>query len=134
MATAKKVPAFKTPKTIGACADLLYTTREQRLALQKEVDALQAQETQLKDHIINTLPKSEATGAAGKLARVTVVNDTVPQVEDWEALYKYIKRTGSFELLNKALSRSAAGERLEAGKAIPGVKSMPIVKVSINKV
>jgi len=133
MATAK-TPAFKIPKAIGACADLLYTTRLDRLALQKQVDELAARETQLKDHIINTLPKSEATGAAGKLARVTVVNDYVPQVEDWDALYKYINRTKSFELLNKALSRSAATERLEAGKTIPGVAKMAIVKVSINKV
>lgn len=132
MATSK--PAFKIPKAIGAVADLLYETRQKRLELQKTCDELESQEKQLKEHIINTLPKSEATGAAGKLCRVTVVNDTTPQVEDWDALYRYIKRTGSFELLNRALSKSAANERIEAGKAIPGVKLFPIVKVSINKV
>lgn len=135
MATAaKKTPAFKIPKTIGATADALFTTREARLAMQKEVDALQAQETALREHIINTLPKSESTGAAGKLARVTVVTDQVPQVEDWDALYRYIGRTKSWELLNRALGKAAAKERFDAGKKIPGVKMMPIVKVSINKV
>lgn len=135
MATAaKKTPAFKIPKTIGAVADALFSTREARLALQKEVDALQAQETALREHVINTLPKSESTGAAGKLARVTVVTDQIPQVEDWDALYKYIGRTKSWELLNRALGKAAAKERLDAGKKIPGVTMMPIVKVSINKV
>jgi hypothetical protein len=134
MAVAKKAPVFKIPKTIGAVADLLYSTREERLALAKDVASLQERENLLREHIINTLPKSEATGAAGKLARVTVVNDEVPQVKDWDELYKFISRTKSFELLNRALSKSAATERLAAGKKIPGVEMFPIVKVSINKV
>ena len=68
MATKK---TYKFPKKIGTCADKLYKLRQDRLAQQKIVDALQEEESALKTHIINTLPKSEASGVSGKLARVT---------------------------------------------------------------
>lgn len=126
--------AFKIPKTIGACADLLYQTRQKRLDAQKVVDALQAEETALKNHIIDTLPKSEATGAAGKLCRVSVVKKEAPQVEDWDKFYAYVKKTGQFDLMQKRLADSAIKERWNDGKKIPGVKVNSYVTVSINKI
>lgn len=125
---------YKFPKAMGACADRLYELRNKRLAMQKEVDAVAAEESALKEHIINTLPKSEASGVAGKLARVTVVTKQVPQVEDYDKFYAYVKKTNSFDLLQKRLADSAIKERWEAGKEVPGVKAFNAVSVSINKV
>lgn len=124
---------FKLPKTLGACADLLFTTRQKRLELQKLVDACSEQEKSLKEHIINTLPKSEATGIAGTLCRVTVVVKTVPSVKNWDDLYAYIKRTSSFELLQRRVVESAVVERWENNKEIPGVERFNAAVVSISK-
>lgn len=125
---------YKFPPKMGACADKLYLLREKRLAMQKEVDAVEAEEKALKEHIIQTLPKSEASGVAGKVARVTVVSKTVPRVADWDKLYKFIKKTGSFDLLQRRLTDTAIQERWEAGKAVPGVETFNAVTVSLNKV
>lgn len=125
---------FKPPKSLGACADRLYELRQQRLAVQKEVDKLAAEEAALREHIINTLPKSEASGIAGKLARVTVVTKQVPQVKDWDAFYKFVKKTGSFDLLQRRLTDQAIKERWEAGKEVPGVEHFNAVSISLNKV
>lgn len=127
-------PKYKFPKAMGACADLLYQLRQKRLEMQKEVDKIAAEEAALKEHIINTLPKSEASGVAGKVARVTVVTKEVPQVEDWDSFYKYVKRTGAFDLMQRRLTEAAVKERWEAGEEIPGVKHFQVVTVSINKV
>lgn len=126
-------PKFKMPKTLGAAADRLYEVRQKRLDQQKVVDALAAEEAALKDHIINNLPKSEASGVAGKLCRVSVVTKAIPQVKDWDALYKYVKKTGAFELLQRRLSDAAIKERWEAGKTVPGIESFNVVSVSVNK-
>lgn len=104
------------------------------MAEQKKVDEIAAEETALKNHIIENLPKSEASGVAGKLARVTVVTKQVPQVKDWDAFYKYVKKTGSFDLMQKRLTDAAIKERWEAGKEVPGVEHFNAVSVSINKV
>lgn len=130
---AATLPKFKPPKQLGICADMLYTLRQQRFEKQKEVDALASQEKALKEHIINTLPKSEASGVGGKLARVTVVTKDVPQVKDWDAFYKHVKKTGQFELLQRRLTVSAIQERWEDGKEVPGVEHFTVVDVSINK-
>jgi hypothetical protein len=125
---------YKFPKALGACADKLFELRNKRLAEQKKVDEISAEESALKNHIIENLPKSEASGVAGKLARVTVVTKQIPQVKDWDAFYKYVKKTGSFDLMQKRLTDAAIKERWEAGKEVPGVEHFNAVSVSINKV
>lgn len=125
---------YKFPKALGACADKLYELRNKRLVMQKEVDAIEAEEKAYKEHIINTLPKSEASGVAGKFARVTVVKKTIPQVEDWDLFYKHVKKTGQFDLMQRRLTNAAIEERWEAGKEVPGVKHFDVLSVSINKV
>jgi hypothetical protein len=130
MAKAKKKAL---PKTMGACADALFTIRNNRLAAQKQVDAMQAEENELKEYIINTLPVSD-TGAAGKLARVTVSTKTIPQVKDWEAFWKGFDKKKDIDLLQRRLNDEAVKERWDNGKKVPGVETFQTKKVSINKV
>ena len=92
---------YKFPRTMGKCADKLYELRQQRLTMQKEVDEVAAEEKALKAHIIDNLPKSEASGVQGKSARVTVVVKEEPQVKDQEAFRKYMNRSKRFDLANK---------------------------------
>jgi hypothetical protein len=125
---------YKFPKAMGACADRLFELREKRLEEQKKVDAIEAEEKAIKEHIIQNLPKSEASGVAGKVARVTVITKQVPQVKDWDMFYKHVKKTGEFELLQRRLTDTAIRERWDAGKQVPGVESFNAVTLSINKV
>lgn len=129
-----KLSPLRIPKTLAATADLLYTTRQDRLALNKHVEAMKVVERGLKEHLIDNLPKSDATGAAGKIARAQIETEDTPAVEDWDEFRKYIKKTGSFDLLNKAVNRKAVKERWMSGKEIPGVGHFENVKVSITKV
>lgn len=127
-------PKYKFPKMLGACADRLFELRNTRLAMQKEVDVIEAEEKALKEYIINTLPKSEASGVAGKLARVTLVKKDIPQVNNWDVFYKYVKRTGQFDLLQRRLTDTAIKERWDSGNEVPGVGHFNAVSVSISKV
>lgn len=127
-------PKFKFPKSMGVCADRLYDIKNLRLAQQKIVDALEEEEKALKKHIIDNLPKSQQSGAAGKIARVTISGKDVPQVEDWTKFHAYVKKTGAFELLQKRLSDTAINERWDEGKDVPGVKKFNVVSVSLNKI
>lgn len=132
---AKKPKTFKFPKTMGACADRLYNLRQARLDKQKEVDAIAEEERALKAHIIDELPKSQASGVAGKVARVTVVTKEEPQVKDQEAFRKYLNRTKRFDLaLAMRPSAPAIRDMWESGKDIPGIEKFNVVTVSLNKV
>jgi hypothetical protein len=126
-------PKFKIPKTVGACADRLYELRALKSEAQKAVDAIEAEYNAIKEYVIETLPKSESSGVAGAVGRVTVVKKEVPQVEDWSLFYAYVARTKSFELLQKRLGEGAIKERIEAGKKIPGMGSFTAVTISLTK-
>lgn len=130
----KPAPPIKLPKTLAACADLYNSVRAARLAKEKEAAALQEQETFVKDYLIDMLPKSEATGVAGKTCRVLISEKVIPQVKNWEDYYKYILKTKDFSLLNRAANKKAIEERWEAGKVVPGVEAFKTKTLSLSQI
>ena len=124
---------MKLPKTLGACADMLYTLRAQRLLAEQVVKDAKANEDALRKHIIAQLPKSEATGVAGNIARATITRRNVPTVNDWDALHRHILETEEFDLLQRRVSTSAAAERWSHGVDIPGVERYVSLDVSVTK-
>lgn len=124
------------PKAIGAAADKYYEVREARLQLERQADAMREFEGQLREHLINNIPKSKSTGVAGKLCRVSVVTDDVAQVQDWDKFYAYITKnakSGGFALLNRAVNGKAVKELWDAKKKVPGVVPFTVTKLSLNK-
>ena len=132
---AAKKKAIKFPKSLAVCADKYYELRQQRLKMQKEVDALAEMESAYKNHLIDNVPKSKATGVQGRIANATIVTNEKPRVEDPEAFRKYMNRTKRFDLANKLQpSAPAIREMWEAGKTIPGIEKFNLVTVSLTKV
>lgn len=125
---------FKIPKSLAACSDLLYSIRDKRLELEREVNKLKANETALKDHFINALPKDDATGIRGKLAQVIIQTTDEPTAEDWSKITRHITKTGSFDLLQRRLNNAAIKERWANGKKVPGIGSFKVVSVSCTKI
>lgn len=142
MATTKKPAAksaekkFTPPKSLASCADMLYKIREERYALNKQVTALEEKEAVLREHLINNLPKSDATGIAGKVARATVESKSIVQVSDWDKLQAYILKNakkGAFALMQRRISEGAVREIWDSGKEVPGCTSFKVPVVSVVK-
>ena len=125
---------FKVPESLAQAADLLYSTRQSRLAVEKQVDELAAIETKIKEYLIAQLPKGDASGVAGSLARVSLKTKTKAQVENWEELYRHIEETGSWELVQRRISETAVRDRWEQGEEVPGVSKFHAIEVSCTKV
>lgn len=124
----------KFPKTAGAAIDTLWTIREQRRDLDKQVAVLKEQETALEAYISETFFTKEVLALKGRIAQATRSPTTVPGLVDWSAVHAYIKRTGAFELLQKRLSVTAWRERLDAGKPIPGVEAKTVWNLNVKPV
>lgn len=124
----------KFPKSMGACADLLFTMREKRLAADKIAEELKKQETALINHIIDNLDK-DSSGAIGKHHKVRVVTKQKPQIKDFDALAKWVKKTGRFDVFQRRLSETAIMDTLAQprSKGVPGVELFNAVTVSLTK-
>lgn len=138
-AAKRKRPPLKIPKSFGTCADLLYTTKDERLTMMRDVKEIEADEKALKNYLVDNLPKGDLGGAQGKLARATIVTADVPRIEDAEKLMAAIKRAPKKwgQLLKQVIDTELLAEILERDgpKGLPpGVGVFTIKKVSLNKV
>jgi len=125
------------PKSMGACADLLFSVKEKRLALDKQVQELKSEETRITNHIIDNLDKKEETGAAGKHHRVQVIRKRKYRVDPtkWDRFFGWVGKNNRFDLLQKRISDDAVKALVEEGrKKIPGVEPFDYVTVSLTKV
>jgi hypothetical protein len=141
-ASAKAVKkAFAPPKNLAQCADMFYSKREERLALERQAAIIQAEENACREQLINNLPKSEASGIAGKLCRVAVENKAVATVKDWSVesgvwgyIIKNIKKTpGVTGMLQRRVNEAMIKELKENGVNVPGVEFMDVPVLRVNK-
>lgn len=121
------------PETLGACVDVLYEMRAQRLEIEKKVEELRAEEASFKDEIIRRLSDQKLEKSGGKAATAAITRTTVPQVKDWPSFYKYIQKTKSFDLLERRAAKAACAARWEEGVEIPGVEQFAVVGLSLTK-
>lgn len=135
--------ALKIPKSFGLCADMLHDLREARLAAAKLVEAFAEQEAELKNHIIDKLPKGDK-GAVGQHHKVEVKTEEAPRIGDDKAFYAWVKKADAFDVLQRSLNAKAVRDRMEAQplvnkstgvrKPLPGIDMFKVVKVSLTKV
>lgn len=122
-------------KKMGVLADELHELRELRLSVSKLVDAIKREETRLTDHIIDHVDLAVERGVMGSNYKATVLREEVPIIEDTDAFYAHVKKTGAFHFLTKALNRSAIRDAMEnTGKPVPGIGTFSAKKISLTKV
>jgi hypothetical protein len=120
-------------KKVGPLIDKLFKARAERLKATKVIEALKAKEELVRTEILQLLKDQGLDGAKGAVATAAITRTTVAQVTDWDEVYKYIKKTGEFDLLQKRMSDVAYRERLEAGKPVPGTEPFVVVNLSLTK-
>lgn len=124
----------KYPKSVGACVDLLYQRRAERQALAKQLSDMASEETELENHIFNAFGKQELRGAKGAIATASIKEDNVPTIEDWDVFFEHVKKTKSWDMLQRRLSTTAVRERWKSNKEVPGVGVFHKMSLSLTKV
>jgi len=61
---------------------------------------------------------------------VSLKNEIVPTVENWDILQEHISITKQFELMHKRVSATAYREAIASGMDIPGVKSTELTRIN----
>lgn len=123
----------KFPATIGACIDALYVLRAKRLAGQKEVDKVKAEEAQYEEHILNNFTKTDLRGAKGDIATAAVKSATVYNIDDFDAYFSWVEANDARDCVQKRLSQTAIAARFDNGETVPGVSSFTKISLSLTK-
>ena len=123
----------EVPQTLGACADLLMVLKGETSELNRQFKLLKSFESEIKNKLIDELPKSQAEGVTGKTAQATITKKPKPTVKDWSKLYAHILKTKDFSFLNCSVGAAAVKEHWEAGEKVPGVEAYNVIGVSVTK-
>lgn len=124
---------LKMPKTVAAAADALYETKNQRLSAQHAIEPLVKFEKELKEFLINNLPKADANGAIGKFAKAQIKTKEVPTIEDEKKFLAFARKPGNEDLVKMVPNMEAINARWEDKKVVPGVKAFKVVTISSTK-
>ena len=63
---------------------------------------------------------------------LSIKEEIVPTVQDWDEVYKYLIQTKQFELIQKRMSATAFRELLQMGMNVPGVKATELTRVNFR--
>lgn len=115
---------------LGEKIDNLFQLREQIRELDKELQALKADKNELELEILGDLDSQGLQLTRGGRATVSISEQVVPVVEDWDAYYEYIQNEGALFLLERRPATAAWRELYESGELPPG--TTPFTKRSLS--
>ena len=118
---------------LGLLIDELYETRQKRLELTKQVNALKTAEVTMRGVILQTLKDMGMSKGTGSLATCGITKSTEPVINEWELVHAYIREHDRFDLIQKRISVPAWRELHESGVLVPGTEPVEVQDVSLTK-
>lgn len=112
---------------------------EKRAEVKRETESLNARLKELeaaRDEIdLALLKKMDAEGlsrTANGSFSVSINEDTVPDVLDWDSVYAHVMSTRDFSLIQRRISSTAYKELLKLGEGVPGLQPRTIRKINFR--
>ena len=106
--------------------------REEVEIIKKQLKKIKEKDRLLDAILIEKMDAQGLTRTANDMSSVTVKEDSVPEVVDWDVFYEHIQKTGEFSLLHRRVSSAAWNESVKI-KDVPGVKATQLRKVNLRK-
>ena len=101
-------------------------------SVQAEEKLLKTQQRELESQISIRMQEQGLDKISNDVCTISLKNEIVPTVEDWDQLHEHITDTGQFELLQKRVSETAYRELIAAGMDVPGVKSTELTRINFR--
>lgn len=118
---AKPKPA-KKPAAIKEMLSDLINLKKTKHAIDQQLALVNKAASELEEEILRRFSAEEISSVRVEGGLATRVVEVVPQVNDWDVFYAYVKKHDAFELLQRRIGVAAWRERLEAKELVPGVE------------
>lgn len=113
--------------------DQLFLLRQERLALQREVDKMKDDEDGTLAALASEMEAGKMDECHGSLGSIKFKPTEEAEVTSYPDFYEYIRETGSFDLLQRRVSLTGVRERWQEGNDIPGVARVLETKATLGK-
>jgi hypothetical protein len=117
---------------INALIDERATIKAQMDGLNKRLKEFREALDQVDILLLKKLYDEGLNRTANGIASVSINEDTVPDVSDWDALYKHVIATEDFSLIQRRVSSTAYRELLKMGEAVPGLQPRTVRRINFR--
>ena len=100
--------------------------------LQEKERGFKSRKMELEARIVSTLKEQGIDRIGNDNCTVSIKEEVVPTVEDWDQVYQHLLQTKQFELIQKRMSATAFRELLQMGMNVPGVKATELTRVNFR--
>lgn len=101
--------------------------------LNKQLKELRGEQDYVDVLLLKKMDTEGVSRTANENASVSINEDTVPNVDDWDALYEHVTSTQDFSLLQRRVSSTAYKELLKMGESVPGLSPRSVRRVNFRK-
>lgn len=115
------------PKFWSEISKAWKSLEAQEKKLSDAAEAKHKEIRELRDFLVENFSESDLKGVSTKYGKVRLVTKVIPVAatssdpEAWNKIYAFIKKTDSFDLLQRRLHEGAVKARWDDGQQIPGV-------------
>tara|TARA_Y100000389_G_scaffold34180_1_gene29065 strand:- start:5401 stop:5796 length:396 start_codon:yes stop_codon:yes gene_type:complete len=100
--------------------------------LNAELKELRKTQDEIDYELLKKLDDQGVTKTGSDVASVSIREDMVPEVTDWDSLYAHVTATGDFGLLQRRVSSTAYKEALKLGEQVPGLQPREIRRINFR--
>jgi len=101
-------------------------------ATNQELKQLRQAQDQIDVLLLKKMDAEGLSRTANDKASVSINEDVVPEVTDWDQIYQHIIATGDFSLVQRRVSSTAYKELLKLGEDVPGMQPRTIRRVNFR--
>lgn len=118
--------------SLGALITFHEQLREEKRRLNERLKALDSELRYSESQVLDALDTAGLEHAKIDGVSVTVSEQTMPNVNDWDALYAFIKEHDAFYMLQRRVSTGPYREMLQMEQEVPGVEPYTQRKVNMR--
>jgi hypothetical protein len=120
-------------QTTDELIDTLYSIRESKYQVKHEMDKLDKVYDEIENELMHRCTNNNIKTMGTTVAKISLSESVVPNVEDWDKLQAYIKENDAFFLLKRQVNVGPYREIVNAGDSLPGVVPFTKLKLSLTK-
>ena len=122
---------MEVKKITDLLTELAKTKREIK-NLQEAEKLYKRTQSELESQIVIRMQEQGLDKVSNDLCTISIKQEIVPTVENWDDVHEHIVKTNQFELLQKRMSATAYRELIALGMDVPGVKSTELTRVNFR--